>query len=75
MPSPFPCSHVTRECSWKKTQIEKKKSTNKLPHCFLKNGEWVLSTLIGDLCNLFLLDFSQIQVKLLKSTLSLENDP
>ena len=27
MPSPFPCSPVTRECSWKKTQIEKKKKT------------------------------------------------
>ena len=25
MPSPFPCSPVIRECSWKKTQIEKKK--------------------------------------------------
>ena len=25
MPSPFPCSPVSRECSWKKTQIEKKK--------------------------------------------------
>ena len=24
MPSPFPCSPVIRECSWKKTQIEKK---------------------------------------------------
>ena len=24
MPSPFPCSLVIRECSWKKTQIEKK---------------------------------------------------
>ena len=25
MPSPFPCSPVIRECSWKKTQVEKKK--------------------------------------------------
>ena len=25
MPSPFPCSSVIRECSLKKTQIEKKK--------------------------------------------------
>ena len=25
MPSPFPCGPVIRECSWKKTQIEKKK--------------------------------------------------
>ena len=25
MPSPFPCSPVIRQCSWKKTQIEKKK--------------------------------------------------
>ena len=24
MPSPFPCSPVIRECSWRKTQIEKK---------------------------------------------------
>ena len=24
MPSPFPCSPVIRECSWKKTQIQKK---------------------------------------------------
>ena len=24
MPSPFPCGPVIRECSWKKTQIEKK---------------------------------------------------
>ena len=24
MPSNFPCSPVIRECSWKKTQIEKK---------------------------------------------------
>ena len=24
MPSPFPCSPVIRECSWNKTQIEKK---------------------------------------------------
>ena len=30
MPSPFPCSPVIRECSWKKTQIEKKnKQANK----------------------------------------------
>ena len=27
MPSSFPCSPVIRECSWKKTQIEKKKVT------------------------------------------------
>ena len=26
MPSPFPCSPVIRECSWKKTQIGKKKT-------------------------------------------------
>ena len=25
MLSPFPCSPVIRECSWKKAQIEKKK--------------------------------------------------
>ena len=25
MPSPFPCSPVIRECSWKKTPIKKKK--------------------------------------------------
>ena len=24
MPSPFPCSSVIRECSWKKSEIEKK---------------------------------------------------
>ena len=24
MPSPFPCSPVIRECSWNKTQVEKK---------------------------------------------------
>ena len=29
MPSPFPCSPVIRECSWKKTQIEKKKKKKK----------------------------------------------
>ena len=28
MPSPFPCSPVIREWSWKKTQIEKKKKKN-----------------------------------------------
>ena len=26
MPSPFPCSPVIRECSWKKTQLGKKKT-------------------------------------------------
>ena len=26
IPSPFPCCPVNRECSWKKTQIEKKKN-------------------------------------------------
>ena len=26
MPSPFPCNPVIRECSWNKTQIEKKKT-------------------------------------------------
>ena len=30
MPSPFPCSPVIRECSWKKTQREKKRSKNQL---------------------------------------------
>ena len=28
MPSPFPCSPVICECSWKKTQIEKKNGFN-----------------------------------------------
>ena len=28
MSSPFPCSPVIRECSWKKTQIEKNYSSN-----------------------------------------------
>ena len=28
MPSPFPCSPVVGECSWKKTQTEKKKKKN-----------------------------------------------
>ena len=27
MPSPFPCSPVICECSWKKTQTEKKKKS------------------------------------------------
>ena len=30
MPSPFPCSPVVRECSGKKTQIEKKSFVHKL---------------------------------------------
>ena len=29
MPSPFPCSPGIRECSWKKTQIDKKKKKKK----------------------------------------------
>ena len=28
MPFPFPCRPVIRECSWKKTQIERKKKKN-----------------------------------------------
>ena len=31
MPSPFPCSPVVRECSWKKTQIEKKNDSQSIP--------------------------------------------
>ena len=30
MPFPFPCSAVIRECSWKKTHIEKKKKKIRL---------------------------------------------
>ena len=32
MPSPFPCDPVIRECSWKKTQIEKKKKKREKSH-------------------------------------------
>ena len=34
MLSPFPCSPVIRECSWKKTQIEKKSKTLKQSFVF-----------------------------------------
>ena len=33
MPSPFPCSPVMREWSWKKTQIEKKRKPIYLFNC------------------------------------------
>ena len=32
MPSPFPCSPVICECSWKKTHIEKQKTKKKHTH-------------------------------------------
>ena len=37
MPSPFPCSPVVGECSWKKTQVEKKK---------IETPEWRLPFLL-----------------------------
>ena len=37
MPSPFPCSPVIRECSSKKTQIEKKKKKLKRFNSYLNS--------------------------------------
>ena len=43
MPSPFPCSPVIREYSWKKTEIEKKKSYNiKNLDVFVMNRNWAI---------------------------------
>ena len=36
----------------KNKEVPTAPSINKLPHCFLINGEWFLSKLISDLCNL-----------------------
>ena len=41
MPSPFPCSPVIRECSWNKTQIEKKRDL--IPQRFTK--EFILESI------------------------------
>ena len=48
MPSPFPCSPVIREWSWKKTQIEKKQKKNRSWH---KNPKTDMSVDVGALQN------------------------
>ena len=43
MPSPFPSSPVIRECSRKKTQIERIVSIGQINIILIKNSEWFLT--------------------------------
>ena len=46
MPSPFPCNPVIRECSWNKTQIEKKKQTNNNDNNGSSNKKIVIAVMV-----------------------------